>query len=390
MTKKLTAITLATSLILGSFYFNNSISHAETKQDLRNIQEQRKDVKEDLSKADKQVTDLMSEIEDLNKEIERVNQSLQEKQETIEETERDIKNSIKDIRILQDEIKELEADIQKRQEILKDRIASYQKSGGSMSYLEVIFGAQSFSDFISRVSLVSTITESDATLIENLKTDIHKVAEKKKLALEKLNELNEMKAKQEETLAQINGEKRKNEQHRVLLEKKQQALIALIGELKSEDKNLASLEKEVKHNIEAQAAEKALRTKREAERKRNETKARSVKEAVAKGNESEEKTQENDDKKTFTVTATAYTLESAGGSGTTYTGIDLKENPNAKVIAVDPSVIPLGSIVHVEGYGYAIAGDIGSAINGNKIDVYVPTEQAAMKWGVRTVKVTIQ
>lgn|SRR5690606_31912257 len=92
---------------------------------------------------------------------------------------------------------------------------------------------------------------------------------------------------------------------------------------------------------------------------------------------------------TLTVTATAYTIESAGGSGITKTGINLNENPNAKVIAVDPNVIPLHSKVYVEGYGYAIAGDTGGAIKGNKIDLYVPSEKEAFDWGVRTVKVTI-
>ncbi len=94
--------------------------------------------------------------------------------------------------------------------------------------------------------------------------------------------------------------------------------------------------------------------------------------------------------KTITVTATAYTIESAGGSGVTATGINLKKNPGAKVIAVDPSVIPLGSKVYVPGYGYAIAGDTGGAIKGNKIDVYVPTNEQAKQWGVRTVNITIQ
>lgn len=93
--------------------------------------------------------------------------------------------------------------------------------------------------------------------------------------------------------------------------------------------------------------------------------------------------------KTLSVKATAYTVESAGGSGITATGYNLKQNPNAKVIAVDPSVIPLGSKVYVEGYGYATAADTGGAIKGNKIDVYVPTHNEAKNWGVRNVNVTI-
>lgn len=93
--------------------------------------------------------------------------------------------------------------------------------------------------------------------------------------------------------------------------------------------------------------------------------------------------------KTISVKATAYTAKCEGCSGITYTGIDLNKDPNAKVIAVDPSVIPLGTKVYVEGYGHAIAGDIGGAIKGNRIDIHVPTKQEAYSWGVRNVNVTI-
>ena len=93
--------------------------------------------------------------------------------------------------------------------------------------------------------------------------------------------------------------------------------------------------------------------------------------------------------KEMTVTATAYTAYCTGCSGTTATGIDLRANPNQRVIAVDPRVIPLGSKVWVEGYGEAIAGDTGGAIKGHKIDVFIPTEESAMAWGVKTVKIKI-
>ncbi|MDC3418117.1 LysM peptidoglycan-binding and 3D domain-containing protein [Aquibacillus salsiterrae] len=94
-------------------------------------------------------------------------------------------------------------------------------------------------------------------------------------------------------------------------------------------------------------------------------------------------------KRKLTVKATAYTAYCDGCSGITYTGIDLTKDRDKKVIAVDPDVIPLGSEVYVEGYGRAIAADVGSAIKGNRIDVHVPTKTVAFDWGVRTVEVTI-
>lgn len=93
--------------------------------------------------------------------------------------------------------------------------------------------------------------------------------------------------------------------------------------------------------------------------------------------------------KELVVTATAYTATCEGCSGITSTGINLLENPDTKVISVDPSVIPLGSKVYVEGYGEAIAGDTGGAIKGNKIDVFIPSKQDAINFGVKQVKVTI-
>lgn len=93
--------------------------------------------------------------------------------------------------------------------------------------------------------------------------------------------------------------------------------------------------------------------------------------------------------KTMQMEATAYTAYCNGCSGVTRTGIDLRANPNQKVVAVDPNVIPLGTRVHVEGYGEAIAGDTGGAIKGNKIDLYVQTKDEAYTFGRQQVEVTI-
>jgi len=89
------------------------------------------------------------------------------------------------------------------------------------------------------------------------------------------------------------------------------------------------------------------------------------------------------------VSSTAYTANCNGCSGYTATGMNLRANPNAKVIAVDPRVIPLGTKVYVEGYGYAIAADTGSAIKGFKIDVFFPSKSDAFRWGSKRVKIKI-
>lgn len=114
-----------------------------------------------------------------------------------------------------------------------------------------------------------------------------------------------------------------------------------------------------------------------------------VTEAKPAASEKKEAATDQPEGKTITATATAYTAKCNGCTGITHTGIDLNKNPNAKVIAVDPNVIPLGSKVYVEGYGEAVAGDTGGSIKGNKIDIHVPTKAEATKFGIQTVKVTI-
>ena len=71
------------------------------------------------------------------------------------------------------------------------------------------------------------------------------------------------------------------------------------------------------------------------------------------------------------------------GGGVTATGTVPVRDPNGiSTIAVDPRVIPLGSLVYVEGYGRAVAADTGGAIKGNIIDVYVNSEaEAYNNWG---------
>ncbi|HUW65577.1 MAG TPA: 3D domain-containing protein [Spirochaetia bacterium] len=63
--------------------------------------------------------------------------------------------------------------------------------------------------------------------------------------------------------------------------------------------------------------------------------------------------------------------------------------PEVGTIAVDPRVIPLGTRLYVQGYGYATALDTGGAIKGNRVDLFMDTEREASDWGVRDVQVYV-
>ncbi|NLV21945.1 MAG: DUF348 domain-containing protein [Syntrophomonadaceae bacterium] len=78
-------------------------------------------------------------------------------------------------------------------------------------------------------------------------------------------------------------------------------------------------------------------------------------------------------------------------SAYTYTGFRTATGltPSVGMAAVDPRVIPLGSRLYIEGYGYARAADTGGAIKGNTVDLFMESYSQCMNWGRRTVKVYV-
>ncbi len=84
--------------------------------------------------------------------------------------------------------------------------------------------------------------------------------------------------------------------------------------------------------------------------------------------------------RTLTVSATGYALR-----GRTATGVYTAPG----IVAVDPSVIPLGTRMTIPGYGEGIAADTGGAVHGNIIDLWFPTVAQALQWGRRTVTIVL-
>ncbi|ALC52497.1 enterotoxin [Bacillus cereus] len=220
----------------------------------------------------------------------------------------------------------------------------------------------------------------------------------------------EVKVKEEEKAQEIVKPK---EEVKVKEEEKAQEIVKPKEEVKVKEEEKAQEivkpkeEVKVKEEEKVQEIAKAKEEKaREIAKAKEEEKAREIAKAkeekareIAKAKEEERakevsKNNIQSAKRELTVVATAYTADPSengtyGGRVLTAMGHDLTANPNMRIIAVDPKVIPLGSKVWVEGYGEAIAGDTGSAIKGNRIDVLMGSKSKAMNWGRKTVKVKI-
>ncbi|WP_242259438.1 cell wall-binding protein EntB [Bacillus cereus group sp. BfR-BA-01311] len=204
----------------------------------------------------------------------------------------------------------------------------------------------------------------------------------------------EVKVKEEEKAQEIvkpKEEAKIKEEVKVKEEEKVQEIAKAKEEEKAQEIAKAKEEEKAREIVKAKEEEKA----REIAKAKEEEKAREI--AKAKEEERAKEASKNNiqsAKRELTVVATAYTADPSengtyGGRVLTAMGHDLTANPNMRIIAVDPKVIPLGSKVWVEGYGEAIAGDTGSAIKGNRIDVLMGSKSKAMNWGRQTVKVKI-
>jgi 3D (Asp-Asp-Asp) domain-containing protein len=94
-------------------------------------------------------------------------------------------------------------------------------------------------------------------------------------------------------------------------------------------------------------------------------------------------------RRTLLATVTAYTWQ-VPGDGAHGTITRSGTLAHWGTVAVDPSVIPLGTRLQIEGYDIVFtAEDTGGAVVGNRLEIFFPDEQSAIRFGVRTLRVTM-
>lgn len=267
------------------------------------------------------------------------------------------------------------------QEDLFEKRARAMYINGADSYLKVLLDSTSFSDVISRVDTLERIIEHDKNLIAKIEKQRNSIIKHKDTLNNENNKLSALKTNNEIILAKLNKDIK---EHKVLISnvtKKETKLIA--------DKNAKELaaarikELATAKQIKELAAEK--RVKKEAE-----TNSITVSRHLDYSKSSTPKADDipSDVSKStnyFIVNSTAYSTDGFTASGSKTN----RDSNGYSTIAVDPTVIPMGSKVYIEGYGYAIASDTGSAIKGHIIDLFFNTEAEALNWGRRDVNIRI-
>ena len=193
---KLRVLAVATT---GALLFTGPSALANTLNDLKGQQKELEQKKESINSNIKETEGKINQNES---KLDQIMAQIQELDKEIVDTEKNISNVLNEIKLTTDEIEklkasivELERKIKERDKLLKERIRAVQVSGGSVSYLDVLLGANSFIDFIDRLSAVNTLMEADRSILEKQADDKKQLEEQKGSLEKKLKEQEESKNK---------------------------------------------------------------------------------------------------------------------------------------------------------------------------------------------------
>ncbi|MED2206710.1 3D domain-containing protein [Bacillus thuringiensis] len=412
--KRISSLVLAGIIVLSSTVAVKAESNDEK---LNNMQQQLQQNDAEMQKKEQEKQAVSKEIKGIENELHNLNNTIAKNKEDQAAIQRKIDETHKQIEQKKQEIVVLEDKVLARKDIMRKRMVSVQNSSNTSLVVEVVVESKNFADFLQRMNAVSTILEADKEILRLQEQDLRQIEEDKKTIDEKEASLVVDKQKLAKAQAELQDNLKKRQDNLQTVQAKYNEVASQLNLAAEEKAKIESNMKAVQETIvreqeaariaaeeraKAEAAAKAeqealAKAQAEIAEKQKQEKASKPAEPVAKntGSESKPDTKPAQGGKEFYVTATAYTADPSengykpGETVKSRLGHNLTANPNMKLIAVDPSVIPLGSTVYVEGYGTAIAGDTGSAIKGHIIDLLMPNSAQANEWGRRTVKVKI-
>jgi peptidoglycan hydrolase CwlO-like protein len=215
--KQILSLAIVSTLSLGSLLSPLSVDQAtaasisEMQKQKNELKNQRSGINAEIGQKKSQIGELQNEQQKLNDQIKKLDFAVSDAEQKIEAKNAEIAQTTEEIEKLKVEIAELMKRIEKRNELLKDKARSFQENGGTVNYIDVLLGAQSFSDFVDRVSAVTTIVQADKDILEQHKQDKLDLETKQQQVETKLNNLQVMKKDLETLKVQLNSQiKEKN------------------------------------------------------------------------------------------------------------------------------------------------------------------------------------
>ena len=388
MKKKILAFLLSTCMILS--ICSNTIEASTLSEDKNKFTE----VSSEIKAIDDEISSLNTEIDKLNEDVTNNESELEKVQNEISSTE---------IRM-----QELNDNISDNEELLSSRLREMYKHGGSFSsdIVDFIFSSTSISDLIDRLNSSKILIDTDNKLITETKDNLSEAEDAKKSIEENKTSLLAINSQIKSDLDSVNKKQDEVSNKKVSLNAELEKLSASIEQnennlvshqiavINSDNPTMSDLELAIetlnsllsqlsKQSVinKVNSAIKTAKDKLEALKTANKSSASSNENSIKSSSEPNSSSY----KQSFSMEATAYTAHTL-----TAMGIKPVRIPSGiSSVAVDPDVIPLGTKLYIPGYGYALACDTGSAIKGNKIDLFMNSTAECLAFGRRTITVNV-
>ncbi len=272
-----TAAVLALSLSIPAA---NAESLNELKNKQQEVQQKKSEVNSGISEKAHEIAENDSKLDEIMQKILVLDNKIQETEDKIDAVQAKIDETKSEIEALQASIVELQRKIDERTELLKERARAIQLSGGSVDYIDVLLGANSFVDFIDRFSAVNTLIEADREIMREQAADKKLLAEQKAQVETKLAEQEQRKAELVKLKASLDGQKKEQAQLEKDLQAEQDRLAKEKFVLEDEHGELETLSAGLASKIEKEQARLA-ELARQAELKRQREEAAERKAAAA-------------------------------------------------------------------------------------------------------------
>jgi peptidoglycan hydrolase CwlO-like protein len=232
---KKTLAVLSTTVMLG---LGNIISIPAAKADT--LQGQRLSIQQNISKANSSIAQAKDGMAAVTEQMNRVNAAIEENNKKIIDTQNNIDEKTSEVNQLNGQITELKDKITKRNDVLKKRAQSFQESGTSVNYLEVVLGSASFRDLVDRVGAVATLVEADNSLLTQQEADKNSLEEKQASVQKILNDLTAMKTDLDGMQAELADQKAQQEARQAALQQQQQDGKNQLADLMAQEQKLAA------------------------------------------------------------------------------------------------------------------------------------------------------
>ncbi|WP_237262339.1 murein hydrolase activator EnvC family protein [Sporosarcina ureae] len=244
---------------------------ADSLKDLQNEKKaaemKKKNLDSTIQKKETQIQEKQSKVDQLINQIKKLNDKIEETNQNLDRILAEMNQTKKEIDVLQASIKELEIRIEQRDEVLRERVRVMQVKGNKVSYLDVLLGANSFSDFIDRFSAVSTLMDADRKIIQQQEEDMALLEEEKKLVEQKLAEQKERKQKIQAIKDELHNQKLEKRDVVNELEKSQEKLSSEKGALEEEYSDTVAFSSKLEKKIIAEQNRLAEVARKEQARK---------------------------------------------------------------------------------------------------------------------------